>query len=372
LAIRNDHDSYEAGVKETLVALLCSPNFLYLVEPADAPNEFQLASKLAYFLWNSPPDETTMALAASGKLRKSLQQETLRLIDSSAVRKMIEGFAYEWLRIDRLENMSVNVKRYPKFTRFVKADMAEETYQFLHHVLKNNLSIDNLIESDFAMLNQNLAEFYRIDGVFGNHFRPVKISPDAHRGGLLSQGAFLTGHSDGTDAHPIKRAVWVKEKILGDPPPPPPPNVPELDPDTPGFDKLTLKQKLEMHRDKDSCRNCHQKIDPFGVVFENYDAVGYFRPTRRNKLIDVASVLPDGTEINGVSEIKEYILKQKQNEFATSLVEHLFAYAVGRDVTFADEKEIQAIVSRSRKRGNGLRDVVEELILSPSFRGKVK
>jgi mono/diheme cytochrome c family protein len=371
-AIKSDHDSYEAGIKETLVALLCSPNFLYMVEPAEPTDQFQLASKLAFFLWNSPPDQTTLNLAGSQKLRQNLRVETQRLLDSPHVRNMVEGFAYEWLRIDRHENMSVNIKRYPRFTRFVKSDMAEETYQFLHHVLDKNLNINSLIESDFAMLNQNLAEFYGVDGVTGNHFRPVKLPPGSHRGGLLSQGAFLTGHSDGTDAHPIKRAVWVKEKILGDPPPPPPPNVPELDPDTPGFDKLTLKQKLELHRDKDSCRNCHQKIDPFGVVFENYDAVGHFRPTRRNKLIDATSVLPDGTAINGVAEIKEYILQQKQNEFATSLVEHLFAYATGRDVTFADEKEIQAIVDRARQRGNGLRTVVEELIMSSSFRGQAK
>jgi len=180
----------------------------------------------------------------------------------------------------------------------------------------------------------------------------------------------LTGHSDGTDAHPIKRAVWLKEKILGDPPPPPPPNVPELDPDTPGFDKLTLKQKLELHRDKDSCRSCHQKIDPYGVVFESFDATGRFNPTRDQKPIDVSSTLPDGTKIDGVAEIKEYILKHQRREFATAFVEHLFAYALGRDITFADEEEIAVIVDRSEKRGNGLRTIVEEIVLSPSFTGK--
>ena len=369
-SIKSDHSSYEAGVKEVLVALLCSPRFLYLVEPAGNDGQVQLASKLSYFLWNSPPDAKTLELAEAGALKKSLQSEVDRLLDSPNTRQMIRAFAYDWLRIDRLDNMQPNVDRYPTFTRFVKADMAEETYQFLDYLLQNNLSIDNMIESDFAMLNQNLAEFYSIDGVKGNQFRPVKLDPAANRGGLLSQGAFLTGHSDGNDAHPIKRAVWLKEKILGDPPPPPPPNVPELDPDTPGFDKMTLKEKLELHRDKDSCRSCHQKIDPYGVVFESFDAAGRFRPTRDRKTIDVSSTLPDGTTIDGVAEIKAYILNTKHREFATSLVEHLFAYAIGRDVTFADEAEIAGIVDRAEKRGNGLRTVVEEIVLSPSFAGK--
>lgn len=368
-SIKADHPNYEASVKEVLVALLCSPRFLYLVEPANEDAQVQLASKLSYFLWNSPPDAKTLELAEAGTLKKSLSNEVTRLLDSASSRQMIQAFAYDWLRIDRLDNMQPNVSRYPSFTRFVKADMAEETYQFLAHLLKNNLSIDNMIDSDFAMLNQNLAEFYSVEGVKGNHFRPVKLAPAANRGGLLSQGAFLTGHSDGTDPHPIKRAVWLKEKILGDPPPPPPPNVPELDPDTPGFDQMTLKQKLELHRDKDSCRSCHQKIDPYGVVFESFDATGRFRPTRKNKPIDVSSTLPDGTTIDGVAEIKAYILKNKHREFATAFVEHLFAYAIGRDVTFADEEEIAGIVERAERRGNGLRTIVEEIVLSPSFSG---
>ena len=369
-SIKADHPTYEASVKEVLVAILCSPRFLYLVEPANADAQFQLASKLSYFLWNSPPDAKTLELAEAGSLKKSLHSEIKRLLDSSNSRQMIRAFAYDWLRLDRLENMTPDAARYRTFTRFVKADMAEETYQFLDYLLQNNLSIDNMIESDFAMLNQNLAEFYSIEGVKGNEFRAVKLDSAANRGGLLSQGAFLTGHSDGTDAHPIKRAVWLKERILGDPPPPPPPNVPELDPDTPGFDQMTLKQKLELHRDKDSCRSCHSKIDPYGVVFESFDATGQFNRTRKGKPIDVSSTLPDGTAINGVAEIKAYILKKKHREFATAFVEHLFAYAIGRDVTFADAEEIAGIVDRAEQRGNGLRTIVEEIVLSPSFAGK--
>lgn len=256
---------------------------------------------------------------------------------------------------------------YPDFTRFVKQDMAKETYNFIYYVLDENKSILNFIDSDFAMLNQNLAEFYGIDGVIGNNFRPVSIPREKNRGGLLSQGAFLTGHSDGVHAHPIKRAVWLKEKILGDTPPPPPPNVPELDPETPGFENLTLKEQLELHRNKASCIDCHLKIDPYGVVFENYDAVGRFHEKFKGSLIDSKSILPDGTEVEGIKGIKEYILTKKKDAFTKSLVEHLFAYALGRDVSFSDEKELNTIVEKVKAKDFKFQSVIEEIILSESF-----
>ena len=245
--------------------------------------------------------------------------------------------------------------------------MAEETIQFLHHVIKENRPVTDLIDSNYAMLNQNLAEFYGVDGVTGSHFRAVSLDPKRHRGGLLSQGAFLSGHSDGSQAHPIKRAIWLKEKILGETPPPPPPNVPDLDPETPGFEELTLKQQLELHRDKPSCLNCHQKIDPYGVVFQNYDAVGRYQVKIEGKPVDAKSVLPDGTQVDGIHEMKQYILEKKQDKFLTALVEHVFAWAMGRDVRFSDEREIAEIVGRVNKDGKTLRSVFRQIVQSKSF-----
>ena len=383
-SIRDDFDVYEDGVKEVLVAVLCSPNFLYVLEPtdvADASNDlepadvepvdqFLLASKLAYFLWNSPPDETLLKLAHRGQLYEELSAQTDRMIEDPKVLRMIRSFAGEWLRVDRHENIRIDPMKYPDFTRFVKSDMSEETWNFLNHVLQNDLSVDNLIDSDFAMLNQNLAEFYGVAGVEGNDFRAVKISPDQHRGGLLSQGAFLAGHSDGQQAHPIKRAVWLKEKILGDPPPPPPPNVPDLDPETPGFENLTLKEQLELHRNKPSCISCHKKIDPYGIVFQNFDAVGRFQSNSKGKPIDSISTLPDGTKIDGVAEMKRYILEQRHQQFHRSLVEHLLAYGLGRDIKFADQAEVDDIVQKIEAGEGGFRSVFREIVLSPSFSGQ--
>jgi hypothetical protein len=283
---------------------------------------------------------------------------------------MIQAFSYEWLRLDRHQTMDVNVQKYEDYTRFVKEDMLKETYEFINYVLEEDLSILNFIDSDFAILNQNLAEFYGIDEVKGNEFRAVQLKANENRGGLLSQGSFLTGHSDGVQAHTIKRAVWLKEKILGEHPPPPPPNVPQLDPDTPGFEQLTLKEQLFLHRNKASCMDCHQKIDPYGVVFENYDAVGRYQLMAKDKPIDSKSELPDGTKIEGIAGIKDYILKLKKDNFTKTLVENLFAYALGRDIGFEDEKEIKYIVEEVIADDYRFRTVLEQIILSPSFSKK--
>ncbi len=371
-ASEDDFDRYEDGIKEVLVAVLCSPNFLYLLEGEKSSSkktadQFLLASKMSYFLWNTPPDEELVGLAKLGNLEKELPKQIVRMANSPKIKNMIESFAYDWLRVDRLKGMSANKNLYPDFTRFVKQDMAEETYNFIHHVLKENMSVLNFIDSDFAMLNQNLAEFYGVDGVKGNQFRAVVIPRYENRGGLLSQGAFLTGHSDGVQAHPIKRAVWLKEKILGDPPPPPPPNVPELDPETPGFESLTLKEQLELHRNKASCIDCHLKIDPYGVAFENYDAVGRYQKMTKNKPIDSKSKLPDGTEVEGIEGIKEYILNLKREDFTKSLVKHLYAYALGRDVSFSDDKELNRIVEKVKANNYKFQTLLEEIVLSDSF-----
>ena len=370
--IRSDFDSFEDGVKEVLIAILCSPNFIYLNQPRnlnseELDDEYYLASQLSYFLWNSPPDDKLLELASKGKLYRNLPSQINRMIKSSKIENLIKGFSYEWLRLDRHKNMDVNVQEYEDYTRFVKEDMFNETYEFVKHILINDLSIMNFIDSDFAMLNQNLAEFYGLSGVEGNEFRPVKLNKNQNRGGLLSQGSFLTGHSDGTQPHAIKRAVWLKEKILGDHPPPPPPNVPELDPETPGFEKLTLKEQLFLHRNKVSCMDCHMKIDPYGVIFENYDATGRYQLTMKGKPIDSKSVLPDGKEVDGIQDMKDYILKFKTEDFTKSIVKNLFSYAIGRDVGFADEKEIKYIVEKVTRDNYSFKTVIQEIIYSPSF-----
>lgn len=394
---KNQFPRFEDSIKDALVAILCSPRFLYMAEPAeqiakhtppawlqklqsilginlahastDRPlvDDYSLASRLSYFLWNSSPDEPLLKKAKNGDLATQLDQEVERMLqDEQKVSRFINQFAYEWLRLDRQQMQNVDVQTYPDYTRFVKADMKKQTEAFLHYLLSQNKSILNIIDSDFLMLNQNLAEFYGIDGVTGNQFRPVPKAANSVRGGLITQGAFLTGHADGIHSHPVKRAVWLKSKILGDEPPPPPPNVPEIDPETPGFAELTLKQQLELHRDKDSCRDCHAKIDPYGVVFEGFDGVGRTRTEFKGKAIDSFSIMPNGTELNGVSDLKNH-LKQNQEQVVKSLIKHLYSYALGKDVSFHDSEELDAIYQSVKDQNYQMQSLIKAIINSPSF-----
>ncbi|HEX5054575.1 MAG TPA: DUF1588 domain-containing protein, partial [Planctomycetota bacterium] len=267
----------------------------------------------------------------------------------------------------RQADMTIDVDRHPDYTRFVKRDMAEETYQFVHEVLHDDLDIATFIDSDFAMLNQDLAEFYGIEGVMGPWFRRVPVRPEQHRGGLLQQGSFLAGHSSGSEPHPIKRAVWLRARILGDPPPPPPPNVPKLDPTAPGFDQLTLAQHLETHRDNPSCRDCHAGIDPFGLPFERLSAVGRYEPRRKNLDVDATSRLPSGAVVDGVEGLQAWLLEHKRDAFARALIGQLFAYALGRDLHFADEAELDTMLWQVKLAGYRLRSVIRSIVTSPSF-----
>jgi hypothetical protein len=194
------------------------------------------------------------------------------------------------------------------------------------------------------------------------------VTPEQHRGGLLSQGAILAGHSDGTQAHAIKRAVWLRARLLGDPPPPPPPNVPRLDSAAPGAAGLTLKERLERHRDDPSCMDCHRGIDPYGVAFERYDATGRWHAARAGgEPIDATSILPDGTAVDDVAGLQAYLRERRSEDFVAALIEHVFAYALGRDVHFGDEEELRALRERVRAGGDTMRAVIRAVALSPSF-----
>ena len=380
--LRPEFGTFEEAVGEVLVAVLCSPNFLYMVEPEegaavasaegtdDLLDEHSLANRLSYFLWHSPPDEELVRLADQGRLHEQLLDQTERLLDDPRSSRFVRAFTEEWLRLDRQALMTINVDVHRDYTRFVKRDMAEETWAFMEELLRRDLSLENLVDSDFAMLNQNLAEFYGIEGVMGNAFRPVELPREAGRGGLLSQGAFLVGHSDGTEPHAIKRAVWVKEKILGEHPPPPPPNVPQLDATSPDAAKLTLKERLVQHRDNPSCRDCHAGIDPYGLAFEEYSAVGRLEMERKGRPVDASTTLPDGTELAGVAALKAWILAERKDAVARSFAEALFAWALGRDVSYADEEELQGIVEAARAEDYGIRSVVRAIVSGPSFLGR--
>ena len=370
-SIESDFEHFEEGLKEVFVAVLCSPKFLYLAAAAETEKtpvqeELELASRLSYFLWDGPPDQRLKNRAQQQTLRSGLTEEVPRLLKDPRSWHFVEAFCNQWLRLDRHQGMRVDVRKHPSFTRFVKADLTRETHHFVRHAMCANLSLFTLIDSDFVVINQNLAEFYGLPEVPGTEFRVVPVSPETQRGGLLTQGSFLSGHSDGQQGHPVKRAVWLMERILGQSPPPPPPNVPALPGEGTKNAKQSIAQQLAAHRDSVSCRNCHKKLDPYGLVFEDYNGAGLLH-RKAGSHPDTQVVLPGGHTVNGVVEMKQHILTQRRHEFRTALIEHLMTYALGRDLSFADQPAIKTISHRVAQRDDRLAALFEEIVTSPLF-----
>ena len=248
--------------------------------------------------------------------------------------------------------------------------MLEEPVAFFEEVLKNNLSVMDFLHSDYAVVNERLAAHYRLPKVYGPHFRSVPITPQANRGGLLTSAAIMTMNSDGTDSHPLKRGVWMLKRILDDPPPPPPPNVPEVDLTDPEILKMTLKERIANHRNKPACISCHSRIDPWGIAFENYDALGAFRTQINNQPVDATSEMFNRQTLAGIDGLKRYLLTDRQDQFARAMVHKLTAYALGRPLTFGDRADIDSLTSQFRRRNDGLGDLIHLIISSNLFNSK--
>jgi mono/diheme cytochrome c family protein len=295
--------SFEKAIRDSLVQVLVSPEFLYLVEQKDPSGErenlstHELASRLSYFLWSSMPDEKLFRLASSGDLAKAdvLRAEVDRMLRDERSWRFAEQFSSQWLGLNRMNTIAVSPEIYPDFDDALIEDMKQETQHFFGHVLHENLSALNFIDSDFTFLSERLERHYggprfragspafrKVDLQEGSLDDNGKRKGISHRGGILTHASIHLANSDGEDSHAVNRGVWLVDKILGNPPPEPPADV-ALDQTIEGFDKLSLKQQLAAHVQKESCANCHVKIDPFGVAFENYDAVGTFR-TKVRKL----------------------------------------------------------------------------------------
>ena len=248
--------------------------------------------------------------------------------------------------------------------------MKREPVAFFEEVLQNNRSIMDFIHADYALVNQRLAQHYGISEVNGNSFQKVSLKPGDHRGGLLTQAGLLAMNSDGTDSNPLKRGIWLLESILNDPPPPPPPAVPEIDLADPEILKLTLKQRMEDHRNKAACKSCHVKIDPWGIAFENFDAIGSWRTQNRGKEIDASSLLFNQHELDGVDGLKRYLLINRQDQFARAIVHKMVSFALGRPLSFADRSSVDRLTAELRREGDGLATLITLLVTSELFQSR--
>jgi hypothetical protein len=399
----------EATMRETLALVLVSPQFLFhATEPGPSPRfrQYELASRLSYFLWGSMPDDELLRLAGEGKLddTKVIAQQVQRLLTDARSHDFVRNFTTQWLSLEKMRTVPINRDLFPRFLYYVPLGeragteepyrptirdyMMEESSAFIAELIRTNASLLNLVHSEFACLNQPLAAHYGVPGVQGDELRPVPLKPEHRLGGLLTHGSVLIGNGTGTAPHPVYRAVWLREAILGDEVAPPPADVPALT-DSAGASAekaLTIKDLLARHRKQESCNDCHARLDPWGIPFEQYNAIGKFQPlvpkegTRINPFktathkdlpgyaaylatintvpVEADARVPHGPEINGLDELKAYLLRERKDDVAANVTKRLLAYALGRKLTWRDRRTVEEITNVSAEGGYKLRDVI--------------
>jgi mono/diheme cytochrome c family protein len=384
-------EKWEAGIRFAVQAVLVSPKFLFRLELDDCPDspgphpldDYQLASRLSYFLWSSMPDDELFALAGRKALAANLDAQVRRMLQDPRARALVDNFALQWLQLRRLKTVTPDPKLFPSFNEKLRAAMLEETSRFVDAVFREDRSILDLIDADFTFLNGPLARHYGIvdtngtradekparpggQPIYGDKFQRVHLSGGG-RGGLLTQASVLTVTSNPTRTSPVKRGRWVLEQILGTPPPPPPPDVPELAEGAKAILSGSLRQRMEQHRTKPSCAICHARMDPIGFGFENFDAVGAFRTKDGDFPIDPSATLPDGQSFKGPDELKA-ILRGKKELFARCLAEKMLTYALGRGLEYYDRPAVDRIVAALARNDYKFSTLVAEIARSDPFR----
>ncbi len=382
---------FERALRTAVTAILCSPRFLYLQEEPGTLDAYALASRLSYFLTRTLPDDELLAAAESGRLatdREVLLAQTERLLKHHQSDRFVQDFTDAWLDLRNIDFTNPDKVLFPEFDPFLKYSMLEETRGFFREMLDENLGIRNLVKPDFAMLNNRLAEHYEIGRVRGPEIRRVALPADSVRGGLLGQASVLKVSANGTNTSPVVRGVWVMRRILGQEPPPPPPGVPGVEPDVRGA--KTLRELLDKHRNLQTCRSCHEMIDPPGFALESFNPVGGWRERYRslgdgervdrevhgNKVryklgppVDASGSLPDGQEFAGFREFREQ-LAGREDDLTRALTVKLLTFATAREMGFSDRPEIDRIVADSVSSGHGLRDLIRAVVASEIFRSK--
>lgn len=374
-------DNFEAAIKTALLGVLNSKGFLYLEEgratvPQPQLNDWELASRLSYFLWSSMPDQRLFDLAREGKLhqREILRDEVRRMLADRKSAAFAESFPRQWLQLRKVGMFAPDRTLYPEYDEYLEKSTIAETTRYFREVLVHNAGIREFLDSDWTMLNERLATHYGIADVRGEQMRRVTLAPEHHRGGLLTHASVLSLSSDGTRHRPVHRGVWVLESILNKPPPPPPANVPALATPSAKRNKTTVRKKLEQHRADLNCAACHQRIDPLGLAFDNYDAIGRWRTvetvrdgTGSDPKIDASGELIDGRKFADAKGLKKLLLDDT-DKFAVAFFEKLATYALRRGMTFGDRAELKKLAEQSKPGGYKLASLLECLILSDLFR----
>ena len=358
------------GVRTAIEAILCSPRFIYLYEQPGELDDYAIAARLSYFLWNTMPDDDLLKDAAGDRLRdpRVLARHVDRMLNDPRSEEFVRSFVWAWLKLQNTVEMAPDPMKFHEYHRNRIADaMTTETMSYFRHLLTENLSIEHFIDSDFAIINADLGRHYGLPGKVDTtaRFQRVALDKSVHRGGLLGQAAVLTASANGVDTSPVVRGIWILENLLGTPPAPPPPGVEVPEPDTRG--DLTIRQLYAKHRTIESCNDCHKKIDPVGFALENFDAVGSWRTKYESgHAVDPSGRMPNGEQFRNVSEVKQIMIRD-MNLFSRNLTGKLMTYGTGRTMDVADRPEIDRIVSELRKKENGLRDLITLVVTSRTF-----
>lgn len=427
-----DDESFEEAISQSITAVLSSPRFLFLVEQSEAPDhephslvdEYSLASRLSYFLWSTMPDEELFRLARENTLRENLPQQIDRMIADPRWGQFVSQFAGQWLHSRDVEHFTVQVpdilrrddppnpklakllkrlltlrmipsrdrtkqqrrelknvsKKYHKATakyrdidhakyRALKSFMRQETELHFEHVFHEDRPLLELLDCNYAYLNQSLAEHYGIEGVQGAEFRKVELPADSPRGGVLTQGTMLVTTSNPNRTSPVKRGLYILENILGVPPAPPPPNIPAL-PDVPfpaDENVPTLREALAKHREDPLCSSCHNRMDPLGLALENFNALGAWREAERGKPIDPSGTLITGSTFNGIRQLKQILATQHQRDFYRCVTEKLLTFAIGRGLEYYDVQTVDAIIHQLESEGGKSSVLLRGIIASAPF-----
>jgi hypothetical protein len=389
-------ETFDASMAFTLEAVLIAPDFLFRIEQPNAAAEarpvgdYELASRLSYFLWNSMPDQQLFDLAAQGTLhdpavlkkqivrmldpgvRSQDVEDDVRLIKGGKVEAFAQQFVEQWLGTRELgRDIQPDQKLFPQFYETeTQAAIRMEPVLFMKELLASNLSVLNFLDSKFVVINGTLAKLYSLNVKAENYHSPVELPANSHRGGLTGMSAILAVSSHADRTSPVLRGKWVLEALLGTPPPPPPPNVPALEEAHAGANAKSLRERLSEHRKSPACASCHQRIDPLGFGLENYDVLGRWRTEEESgATIDATGELPDGTRFDGPVELKAMLMSRK-DVFVRHLTSKMLGYALGRGLTLQDSCTVDAIVATLKQDDYKAQTLLNEIVLSVPFRFK--
>lgn len=369
-----------AALKTAMLAILCSKDFFYIVEGsteknAGSINDWELASRLSYFLWSTMPDAPLLDAARSNTLHQpeTLRAHAARMLRDPKIHRFTNAFPRQWLQLRRVGMFPPDKKLYPDYDDYLQTSMVTETTEYFRYVLEANLSLREFLDSDWTMLNARLAVHYQIPGVTDDRFLRVALRPEDHRGGLLTQASVLSLTSDGRRHRPVHRGKWVLESIIGRPPPPPPGNVKPIEPTPVNQPKATVRMKLAAHQSDPNCAACHRKIDPIGLAFDNYDAIGRWRTVEiandgsgENPRVDASGELVDGRKFSDAAELKK-LLVADLDKFNAAFVEKLATYALRRTMTIDDRTNLARLAEQSKAADYQLTAIIEALVLSDLF-----